>query len=141
MSSSLLRALPPPARVLIAEDTSIHSQLEQFLLEAEGYDVDVVPDGRAAVRAFRRCRYALVLVDCRMPMMDGFAAVKAMRRFEREHQLVGTTPIVAITVALDEASRTRCMRSGMTACLQKPLNLEALGRVLSEGTRPLHAAT
>lgn len=132
MVPSLAHTLPPPARVLVAEDTSIHSALAEYLLQMEGYDVDVVPDGRAAVEAFRRGHYDLVLIDCRMPGMDGFTAAKSMRRLEGEADDHGATPIVAVTVYLDDASEARCMRSGMTACLQKPLDLDRLGQVLAQ---------
>lgn len=138
MSSTLGRSLPPPARILVAEDTGIHSELARHMLQHEGYVVDVVADGRAAVQAFSRKHYDLVLLDCRMPGMDGFAAVKWMRRMERDAPI--PTPIVAVTVYLDDASHIRCMRSGMTACLRKPLNLNELGRALETTTRRTSAA-
>ena len=88
-ASTLERALPPPARILVAEDTGIHGELTRHLLERHGYAVDVVTDGAAAVAAFEKGRYALVLMDCRMPSMDGCAATQAIRRlgdFEPERR-------------------------------------------------------
>lgn len=140
MSSVLVHVLPPPARILVAEDTRIHGELARHMLQLEGYDVDVVPDGQSAVQAFRHGHYDLVLVDCRMPGMDGFSAVKSIRRLEHETTTTATTPIVAVTVYLDDASYERCMRSGMTACLRKPLNLNELGQALTDA-QPHHPAS
>src|SRR5205085_6869891 len=82
-------------RVLVAEDNAINQLVAVRLLESLGYVVETVETGRQAVEAVRQGHYDLVLMDCHMPQLDGFAATAAIRRDEAGRGQ--RTPIVAVT--------------------------------------------
>jgi CheY-like chemotaxis protein/HPt (histidine-containing phosphotransfer) domain-containing protein len=121
-------------RLLIAEDNAVNQQVARALLEQSGFSVDVVGDGQAAVAAVASGDYDAVLMDCQMPIMDGFEATKAIREHEREGDRM---PIIALSAAALESDRERCFAAGMDDHVAKPLRLEALLDALDRlvGTR------
>jgi CheY-like chemotaxis protein len=98
------------------------------LLTKRGYAVHVAEDGAAAVQAVMSRGYALVLMDCHMPLLDGFAATAAIRALEAP--LVRRTPIVALTAGVMAKDRARCIEAGMDDFLAKPLISAALDATL-----------
>ena len=116
-----------PHRVLVAEDNAINAKLVSHSLRRLGYDVDVVPDGRAALDALAAHRYDAVLMDCEMPVLDGYATTREFRKAEPPGR---RTPIVALTASAMAADRTRCLESGMDDYLAKPVWDEHLAAVL-----------
>jgi PAS domain S-box-containing protein len=113
------------ARVLLAEDNPINQTLALRLLERMGFVVDLASDGRQAVSLAGAGSYELILMDCQMPLLDGFAATVALRA-------AGTlTPIVALTANALPGDRERCLAAGMNDYLTKPLKRTDLERVLS----------
>jgi two-component system sensor histidine kinase/response regulator len=115
------------ARILVAEDNPVNQQLARAMLLRLGYQADVVGNGREAVESMMTVPYDLVLMDCQMPVMDGFEATRAIR--ERE----GTTRhtrIVAVTANAMEGDRERCLDVGMDDYLSKPFRAGDLQRVL-----------
>ena len=115
--------------VLVVEDNDINRQLAARQLARLGIPARVVGSGGEALAALARGNYAAVLMDCRMPGMDGFATTQAIRGRE-----VGTgrhVPIIAITADAQRQDRDRCIEAGMDDYLVKPLTLEALGKCLS----------
>jgi PAS domain S-box-containing protein len=123
---------PPGRRVLIAEDNPINCKVMQHLLRQLGHDSDTVGDGEQAVAAVARGYYDLVLMDCRMPGMDGYTATRLLR--ERHGALL---PIIAVTASVFEDERQRCLAAGMDDYLSKPVSREALYVILE---RWLHAS-
>jgi signal transduction histidine kinase/CheY-like chemotaxis protein len=111
------------AHVLLVEDNPVNQLVARRLLERLGCRVDVVGDGREAVAAAQEHRYALILMDCHMPNMDGFDATKAIR--EREAG-APRTPIIALTANAIDGDRERCLAAGMDDYLAKPLRLDQL---------------
>jgi hypothetical protein len=120
--------VPRRARILLAEDSALIRRVARFQLQDLQYGVDIVENGQQAVVAVAAGDYELVLMDMRMPEMDGLAATRAIRAAEREtgrHVVV-----VALTANALEGDREACIEAGMDDFLTKPLQLEALRTVL-----------
>ncbi|WP_435742343.1 response regulator [Nocardioides sp. SYSU DS0663] len=121
-------------RVLVVEDNPVNQLVATGILESRGYEVDVASDGEEAVdRLTGDHGYAAVLMDCRMPRMDGFDATRAVRRREPSGRRV---PIVAMTASALEGERERCLAAGMDDFLTKPVDPADLDTVLRRWTRP-----
>jgi len=119
-------AVAPGIRVLLAEDNPINALLARALLEREGCKVDRIASGDEAVSALSRGFYDLILMDLRMPGLNGIEATKALR--ERGV----TTPIVALTADAFDEDRRACLAAGMNDFLAKPLTPSALRGVLTQ---------
>ena len=120
------------ARILLAEDNEINQDVARELLERMGFDVDIVRDGRRAVEAVASRPVDLVLMDCQMPVMDGFAAARAIREAERDGTApyAGTLPIIALTAITRTGDRERCFAAGMNDYLGKPLKPKKMVAVI-----------
>ena len=119
-------AVPAGRRVLVAEDNEVNQMVVGEMLRRLGYAADLVGDGRAAVEAFVRGGYDLVLMDCQMPEMDGFAATAAIRAEGGPR-----VPIVALTANALAGDRERCLAAGMDDYLTKPIDAGALAEKLA----------
>ena len=117
-------------RVLVVEDNRVNQLVATGILEHLGCTVDLAVDGVGAVeRLTGQHEYAVVLMDCRMPRMDGFDATRRVR----EQEPVGRrVPIIAMTASALEGERERCLASGMDDYLTKPIDAAELERVLRE---------
>jgi CheY-like chemotaxis protein len=115
-------------RVLIAEDNPVNALLVQALLKREGCTVELAGTGEEALQALARSRYDLVLMDMRMPGMDGLAATRKMRASGDE------TPVIALTANAFEEDRKHCLEAGMNAFLSKPVDAAALKTALARWT-------
>jgi signal transduction histidine kinase/CheY-like chemotaxis protein len=122
-------------RVLIAEDNHINQVVLSAMLAREGYTCHVVENGQAAVDALTREAFAIVLMDCQMPVMDGYEATQCIRQLATP---AATTPVVAVTASAMGEDVERCLAAGMDAVVTKPVTLtalrEVLGRVLGTKT-------
>ena len=107
-------------RVLVAEDNNVNARIATALLERLGCTVDVAQDGLATLEALSRAGYDLVLMDCQMPLVDGFEATRRIRERERAEGL-GHVPIVAMTANAMAGDRERCIEAGMDDYLSKPV--------------------
>jgi signal transduction histidine kinase/ActR/RegA family two-component response regulator len=117
-------------RILVAEDNPVNQRVALRILEAMGHQVDAASDGEEAVAAIERMEYDLVLMDCQMPRLDGYAATRAIRRLERGRRI----PIVAMTANVMTDDRQRCVDAGMNDFLAKPVSKRQLYDLL-EGLR------
>jgi len=113
--------------VLLAEDNLVNQKVMALALRRLGYDVECASNGHAAVAAAARRRYAAILMDCQMPVMDGFDATRGIR--ELPH---GDVPIIALTAAALESDRERCFEAGMNDYLSKPVQRVDLERMMSK---------
>lgn len=134
-SATLPPRLPEGFRVLLVEDNEVNSLIAQAHLEQMGAEVEIVKDGRDAVRsAFADPRPDLVLMDYRMPIMDGPSASREIRARERAARL-RNVPIVAVTAMPSDDERRECNAAGMNGFLGKPFTREELLRAIEDATR------
>ena len=118
----------PRGRVLVAEDNLVNQRVAAAMLAKLGQEVEVAQHGREAVERWRAGRFDIVLMDCQMPEMDGFAATRAIRGEEAPGCHV---PIVAMTAFAMKGDRERCLAAGMDDYIAKPMPLALLAEVLA----------
>ena len=117
-----------PNRVLVAEDSAINQQVVCARLAKLGITPHVVGNGGEAVKACERIDFELILMDCQMPEMDGFAATQLIRRHEQ--QSGRHVPIVAMTANAMAGDRERCIAAGMDDYASKPVTLDQLRQII-----------
>ncbi|MDC8771461.1 ATP-binding protein [Roseateles albus] len=129
-------AVRHPLRILLAEDNGVNQKLALRLLEQMGYRADLAGNGREALDCVARQPYDLVLMDVRMPVMDGLEATRAITA----RWAAGQRPrIVAMTANALNGDRPQCLSAGMDEHLSKPLRVEALIAELSATARRVDA--
>jgi CheY-like chemotaxis protein/signal transduction histidine kinase/HPt (histidine-containing phosphotransfer) domain-containing protein len=119
------------ARILVVDDNSINQQVSEALLNDLGYECDVAADGDAALQAMASTEYDLVLMDCHMPVRNGYDATRQIRRLEQAAAAGSHIPIVALTADLMQNNRERCLQAGMDDYLPKPFTQEQLQLVVA----------
>ncbi|MBA3699610.1 MAG: PAS domain S-box protein [Planctomycetes bacterium] len=146
--AALLTGAPPVRRgqtVLVVEDNPINERVAVAMLQRIGFDTVTAHNGVEALRAMERASddkpFVLVLMDCQMPVMDGYTVTSEWRTRERSGALTGHLPIVALTANAFDADRQRCLAIGMDDFLAKPLQVEelmaVLARILPKDSPPL----
>ncbi len=116
-------------RVLLAEDNAVNLKVAVRMLEKMGCNVDIAVNGHEAVKACSRSTYAVILMDCQMPDLDGFAATRAIRLSETGSDR--HVPIIALTAHALPGDREQCLEAGMDDYLPKPIKAQELARVLA----------
>lgn len=119
-----------PGHILVAEDNRINQLYISELLKHLGCTFAVVANGEEAILTFDSVRFDLILMDCQMPEMDGFAAAREIRRREASGATSGRIPIVALTANALKGDRERCLDAGMDDYLSKPVQAAQLLKVL-----------
>jgi CheY-like chemotaxis protein len=117
---------PDRPRVLVAEDDEFNQQVLRLMLERRGYRVHIVDNGRLALAALAEAPFDLLLLDVRMPEVDGLHVAKSLRRFERNHPGSSRLPVIAVTAMAAKSDRERCMEAGVDEYLSKPFRVAAL---------------
>ncbi|TSE35067.1 PAS domain S-box protein [Tepidimonas charontis] len=125
--------------VLLAEDNTVNQRVAQAMLGKLGYRVVLANDGREAVTQWCQHPVDVILMDCQMPEVDGFAATAEIRRLEAQLGRA-RVPIVAMTANALEGDREACLAAGMDDYLSKPVTRERLEAVLQR-VRPVHPHT
>ncbi len=118
-------------RALVAEDEAVNRKVATRMLAKLGFAVDVAVNGVEAVAAGATSRYDIVLMDCRMPEMDGYEATRELRRCQNPR-----VPIVALTASACKDDRERCLAAGMDDFLTKPVTLASLADVVGRWVEP-----
>lgn len=118
-------------RVLVTDDNEINQLVACEMLQNAGFVCEVAHNGRQALEAAKRGIYDLVLMDCEMPEMDGFAAVAAIRAWESERNTRRPLPVIALTANAIDGDRERCLAAGMSEYVTKPIDRERLFRVIA----------
>lgn len=123
-----LRATEP---ILVVEDTPVNQRLAVLQLRHLGFTAEVANNGREALTALSRRAYSLVLMDCQMPEMDGFAATRAIRS-GNSGVLDPNIPIVAMTANAIKGDADKCLEAGMSDYMAKPVQNADLARILEK---------
>ncbi len=116
-------------RILLAEDNPVNQKVALRQLQSLGYMADVVANGQEVLDLLQQVKYDLILMDCQMPVMDGYEATRRLRQQERGsgHRTV----VIAITANAMQEDRERCLQAGMDDYLSKPVLKEDLEKVLN----------
>lgn len=119
--------------VLVAEDNEVNQIVVRELLASAGIECDMVGDGAEALSRYDSARHQLILMDCEMPVMDGFQATRALR----ERSDSAGAPIIALTANAIQGDRDRCLAAGMTDYVTKPVNPDQLFEAIARHTEGL----
>lgn len=117
-------------RILVAEDNAINQALIKAQLDDLGIEFDMVSNGQEAIDAARNKVYDLILMDCHMPVVDGFMATQAIRRMKDKSS--SNVAIIALTADALQGDRERCMMEGMDDYIGKPFKRSELIRTLNK---------
>lgn len=116
--------------ILIVEDNQVNQLIAQKLLKASGFNYKTVENGQECLEFFEKEQHAdLILMDCQMPILDGFAATKVLR------QRAVNTPIIALTANAQKSDQEKCLAVGMNDFLSKPFKKEQFDEVIRRNLR------
>jgi CheY-like chemotaxis protein len=137
MAKVEMTALPPTfamasgKTVLLVEDNAVNAFISAASLETMGVRSVHAIDGAEAINLYRKQRFDAVLMDCEMPVMDGFTATRLIREYEsRSH--MPRTPIIALTANALSGDREYCLQQGMDDYLSKPIELRQLSLLIAK---------
>ena len=116
-------------KLLLVDDNLVNCEVAIDMLEVLGFDVDVAHNGEEALEMYDRSQHALILMDCEMPVMNGFATTKKIREQENE---LNQTPksIIALTAHAVKGAKETCIEHGMDDFISKPFTLSSLKSML-----------
>ena len=113
-------------RILVAEDNAANRELFRELLEAHGYDVKEACDGAETLRMIEQEQPNILLLDIGMPLLDGFAVLRAIR----QNPLLAALPVLAVTAYAMQGDRERILSSGFDGYISKPIDAKRLSEEL-----------
>ncbi|MDQ1266798.1 MAG: two-component system, chemotaxis family, sensor kinase Cph1 [Bacteroidota bacterium] len=122
---------PELIKVLITEDEfSNRLLLERLLIPAKGFESIVALNGFEAVDLFENQKFDLILMDVKMPKLDGIEATKRIRKIEKEKNIANPVKIIGITAHVVNDSRETCIEAGMDDVIFKPINLDEFKKLI-----------
>jgi len=116
-------------RILLVEDNRINAMMAEEMLDKIGFETTLAENGRLAVDAVTDDTFAMILMDCQMPEMDGFEATRIIAAKMKAGELK-RIPIVAVTANAMPGDREKCLESGMDDYLAKPLRMKTLKKTI-----------
>ncbi len=117
-------------KILVAEDNEVNQKVASKLLARLGYPCEIANNGQEAMDKLQKTAYDVVLMDCQMPVRDGFEATRSIREAERNTNR--RVPIIAMTANAMVGDRERCLAAGMDDYVSKPINPPALAAALEK---------
>ena len=117
-------------RILLAEDNPINQKVAVAMLQKQGFEVIIANDGEEAVNLATQSSFDVILMDCQMPVKDGYEATKEIIAWQK--QVNSKTPIIALTANAMEGEREKCFAIGMSGFVAKPFSRESLFTVLNQ---------
>ncbi|PHR53870.1 MAG: hypothetical protein COA44_14960 [Arcobacter sp.] len=118
-------------RILVVEDNLTNQLVAEGILNTLGFQIiEIAENGKIALELYKAKTYDIVLMDCHMPIMDGYDATKEIRAFEKSH-LRKATPILAMTANVMQADKDRCLAVGMNDHIAKPFIIENMVKTLN----------
>jgi PAS domain S-box-containing protein len=127
------QTVTPPkqdVRVLLAEDDKVNQRVAFAQLNKIGYTTDVATNGFEVLAALEKSRYGIVLMDCQMPGLDGFATTQRIREREKSEHIEAPIHIIAMTANAMQGDREKCLAAGMNDYVSKPVRTEELQAAL-----------
>lgn len=120
--------------ILVAEDNKINQRVAELNLKKLGYTLDLVENGAEALELLKKKQFDLVLLDCQMPLMDGYECVKKIR--SSEDPKVFNLPVIALTANVLDGDKEKCFEAGMDDFLTKPFKIETLSALIEKWINP-----
>ncbi|NPD44709.1 MULTISPECIES: response regulator [unclassified Lentimicrobium] len=119
-------------RILLVEDNLINEKVAKVSLDRIGHEVEVAREGKTAIAKYRVKDYDLILLDIKMPGMDGFEVATEIRNIEKNNPKKSEVRIIALTAEDFEGIKTKCYKVGMNGMLRKPFNFAELSNILKQ---------
>ncbi|MFT7495433.1 MAG: two-component system sensor histidine kinase/response regulator, partial [Urechidicola sp.] len=116
------------AKILLVEDKEINRLLMQEVLANMQVEVTVAVNGAEAFNEAKKKKFDCILMDCQMPVMDGYQATRKIRQIDSYRQV----PIIALTADAQDGSQEKCLNAGMNGHITKPIELDNLYSTLSQ---------
>ncbi|MDR3554194.1 MAG: response regulator [Syntrophobacteraceae bacterium] len=116
--------------VLLAQNSPVNREVGRTMIEALGCRVEVAANGCEVLSSMESSRYDVVLMDCRMSVMDGLEAASLIRGREKRRG-EPRTAIIAVAAGFSEEERSRCLEAGMDDCLVKPFHMPELSEMMA----------
>ena len=125
-------------KILLVEDNNLNQEVVIHMLKIMGYSSSVVNNGEQALKEMNAHNYHIVLMDCEMPVMNGYEATRLWREVERQQQRK-PIPIIALTAHISDEHQKKCLDCGMNDFLSKPFSkgilIEKIKEVLGAGNK------
>jgi signal transduction histidine kinase len=119
-------------RILVIEDNLVNRKVVLRQLESLGYGADAADNGQTALLQLEKQEYDILLMDCQMPVMDGYETTKQIRFLELEQNPAKSVKIIGLTANAMEGDREKCLKAGMDDYLSKPVRIERLGAAIAK---------
>ncbi|MDF5048927.1 response regulator, partial [Vibrio parahaemolyticus] len=128
-SAQHVKSLP---KVLVVDDNTVNQKIAGLHVTKAGFDFDVAVNGQEAVEKFQQNQYSLILMDCMMPVMDGFEATQIIRQIEVKEKRAFRIPIIALTASVVDDDIQKCFDVGMDDYVPKPFKAGLLKEKLDK---------